>query len=74
LTLTRVRIAKIIVVVAIFRMTDAYDRLYQGISEKLTSKADREILKELVDLQRKGGKEILEEKIQELVDKVGGDV
>lgn len=60
--------------VATFRMTDAYDRLYQGISEKLPSKADREILKELVDLQRKGGKEVLKEKIQELVDKVGSDV
>ena len=55
-------------------MTDAYDRLYQGISEKLPSKADRAILKELVDLQRKGGKEVLKEKIQELVDRVGSDV
>ena len=55
-------------------MTDAYDRLYQGISEKLLSKADRETLKELVDLQRKGGKEVLKEKIQELVEKVGGDL
>ena len=55
-------------------MTDAFDRLRNGISDKLPTKADKELLEELVDLHRKGGIDMLEKRIKELIDEVGGEL
>lgn len=50
-----------------------HDKLYEGISSRLPANSDRELLRELVETHRKGGKQLLEERIRELIDKVGSD-
>jgi hypothetical protein len=50
-----------------------HNRLYEGISRKLPADSDRELLRELMEIHRKGGKQFLEERIQELIDRVGSE-
>ncbi|MEM3539110.1 MAG: hypothetical protein QW193_04810 [Nitrososphaerales archaeon] len=54
-------------------MTDVYDRIYQTLSPKLPKKDDAELLKLLLDRQREGGKEAVEQKIKELIKELEGD-
>ena len=54
-------------------MVDAYDRLREGISKKLPNEADKKLLKELVEIIRNGGQEKLQDKVKEIIDKVGGE-
>ena len=49
------------------------DNLCEGISPGLPADSDRKLLRELVEAHRKGGKQLLEELIRELIAKVGGE-
>ena len=49
------------------------DRLYEGVFSRLPADSDRALLRELVEIHRKGGRPLLEERIQELIDGAGSD-
>jgi hypothetical protein len=55
------------------KLTDIYDQIYQAIAPRLPRKGDAELLKLLLDRQREGGKEAVEQKIEELIKKLEGD-
>ena len=50
-----------------------HDNLYEGISHKLPADSDKALLRELMGTYRKGGKQCLEERIQELIERVGSE-
>ena len=49
------------------------DDLYEGVSRKLPANPDKALLRELIEIYRKGGKQRLEERIQELIERVGSE-
>ena len=60
---------------AVLRMDGLFDHdsLYEGISRKLPADSDKALLRELVETYHKGGKQRLEERIQELIERVGSE-
>jgi hypothetical protein len=50
-----------------------HGNLYEGISRKLPADLDKALLRELMEVYRKGGKQRLEERIQELIERVGSE-
>ena len=60
---------------AVLRANGLFDHgnLYEGVSRKLPADSDKALLRELVETYRKGGKQRLEEHIQELIERVGSE-
>ena len=50
-----------------------HDNLYEGTSRKLPADSDKALLRELMEIYRKGGKQRLEEQIHELIERVGSE-
>ena len=50
-----------------------HGNLYEGVSRKLPADSDKALLRELVETYRKGGKQRLEERIQELIERIGSE-
>ena len=50
-----------------------HGNLYEGDSRKLPADSDKALLRELVETYRKGGKQRLEERIQELIERIGSE-
>lgn len=49
-----------------------FDKLYKEMAEQLPREDDKELLKSLLEAQREGGKQGLEERILSLVEKLAG--
>ena len=50
-----------------------HDNLYEGISHKLPADSDKALLRELMEIYRREGKQRLEERIQESIERVGSE-
>ena len=50
-----------------------HDNLYEGVSRKLPADSDKALLRELMEVYCEGGKQRLEERIQELVEQAGSE-
>ena len=59
----------------VLRMDGLFDHgnLYEGVSRKLPADSDKALLRELMEIYRKGGKQRLEERIQDLIERVGSE-
>ncbi len=53
-------------------MPDIFENLYDELSKRLPNKGDRELLKELLDIQKKGGKEMLQGRIKSMMEELEG--
>lgn len=53
-------------------MADVYDRIFQNLSERLQDEEDRQLLKNIIDVQRKEGvngvKHYLEQELQRITE------
>ena len=70
--LSETRLSQEAVVLRTNSLSD-HDNLYEGISRKLPADSDKALLRELMEIYSKGGKQRLEERIQELIERVGSE-
>lgn len=54
-------------------LADVYDKMFQELTKRFPngSPADEKLLKELLDLQREGGKAALQDRLKEMIEKIG---
>jgi hypothetical protein len=54
-------------------LSDVHDKIYQELAKRLPNDSDRVLLKELIEIQRSGGKERLRDEVSRRIDNVGAE-
>lgn len=54
-------------------LVDIHDKISQELAKKLPNESDRTLLKELVEVQRTGGKERLRDEVEKMIERIGAE-